>query len=513
MAKVCTRITEWIEEKVSKPIERWVERTERKCKKRKWYDPRRWLCWLVTTLVKVIRWIVVTVVTAVVKIVCHFITDLLSIIWNLIRFIALLFLSLFRWSKCTLLEAIGALANALIGVLTLIGDVIIRPIVDRVQTYRLRKWVKREIAQTYWQQPDIIPLLNEKFSVDHGVFGFRNTCTVYTMYVDSQTKVPERFGDVPNLYALHQDGRIDLFKLVGFDRDCRLTKKSRWYHPRHQAAKSPFALDGGTVQQKPPELSREELQEYIDSEGTKGPHFRIYAVSPSNLDTKTDAAEEKGRQVGLRFDFKHEYKEVIDPQFINYNKSPINPVEVDCATKNKGQTDYLICELRRRSKSDFECCHYRQENQVIGGSLGEARTDLCSPIAVAIFGFTDKTTRGLTNNLIGTRYCEEGRNLSASITSGVSFIDDIPDEIRKYVLIHELGHYFGLCHVDGFDRIMVSGKEGQGDLFTWKTIPNSFIHGGPRFIYAEAQRVWRFILTNFPLSCLLGAVGIPPVVT
>ncbi len=58
MAKVCTQITEWIEEKVSRPVTEWVEERERKCKKLKWYDPRRWLCWVVTNFVKVVRWIV-----------------------------------------------------------------------------------------------------------------------------------------------------------------------------------------------------------------------------------------------------------------------------------------------------------------------------------------------------------------------------------------------------------------------------------------------------------------------
>lgn len=91
---VCTKVTGWIRQNISKPIEDWEERTEKKCKKLKWYDPRRWLCWLVTTLVKVLRWIIVTVVTAVITIVCHLVADLLSIIWNGLKFLGNLFLAL-----------------------------------------------------------------------------------------------------------------------------------------------------------------------------------------------------------------------------------------------------------------------------------------------------------------------------------------------------------------------------------------------------------------------------------
>jgi len=61
MAIECVEIQEWIEDEISKPFEEWEERQERKCKKRKWYDPRGWFCWLETYFVKVTRWVVVKV--------------------------------------------------------------------------------------------------------------------------------------------------------------------------------------------------------------------------------------------------------------------------------------------------------------------------------------------------------------------------------------------------------------------------------------------------------------------
>ncbi len=524
MAMVCTNITEWIETNVSKPVEEWEEDQEKKCKKHHWYDPRSWFCWFITILVKVIRWVVVTVVTAVVTIVCHLISDLLGIIWDLLKFLGNLLKALFTWDKCTLQEALANLGDSIVRAVELTGDVIIRPITDRIQTYRLRQYVGHQIDQPYWQQPEVVTALKNAFNVDAGVFGYRVTCTVYRMYVDSQTKT-DRFGDVPNLYALHNAGLINLYQLAGFDRYCAIFDiKKGWYHPRPQTATFPFLAGGGGIgEPTPPELTKDELTEYINSAGQKGPHFRIYAISPGNLDTRIDAAKEKGRQLGLVIDFKREDKEVTDHQFINYNFSPINvnlPTDenqIDCSTKNKGQIDYLICELGRRPKSDFKCCNYAQQPQMIQGSLEGALADLCSPAAVAVFGFTNKTSRGLTSNLIGTTTCAKVSgdidvNLDADRASGVSFIDDVPDEIRKYVLIHELGHYFGLCHVDGFDRIMVSGAEGQGDWFTGRAIPNVFWHGGPRFIYTEAKRVWDFILANFPLSCFIHVEDRPPVI-
>lgn len=119
-----------------------------------------------------------------------------------------------------------------------------------------------------------------------------------------------------------------------------------------------------------------------------------------------------------------------------------------------------------------------------------------------VFGFTDRIKRGQATNLFGTTACAKN-NLADGDTSGVSFVDDIPDELRKYVLVHELGHYYGLCHVDGFDRIMVSGNKAQGDKWTWGAVPNTLIHGGPRFTHAEAKQAWDFILDNFPEGCFV----------
>ena len=205
MARVCTQVTEWIQQQVSKPIEDWVERTEEKCKKRKWYDPRRWLCWLVTTLVSVIRWVVVTVVTAVVTVVCRLVSDLLSLIWDLLQFIGNLILALVTWDKCRLKAAISNLADAFEEAFAMLGDVLIRPIVDRVQTNRLRKFVEEQIDDKYGALSEQSEAIKAKLNVRSGVFGYRLTMTVHRMFLDSETKTPTS-GDLPNLIYLHENG-------------------------------------------------------------------------------------------------------------------------------------------------------------------------------------------------------------------------------------------------------------------------------------------------------------------
>jgi hypothetical protein len=74
MAKVCARYKKWIEEKIEKPIDEWVEKHNEKCKKHHWYDPRSWFCWIETFFVEVFRWVVVWVGKWATYLVCQVVT-------------------------------------------------------------------------------------------------------------------------------------------------------------------------------------------------------------------------------------------------------------------------------------------------------------------------------------------------------------------------------------------------------------------------------------------------------
>ena len=78
MAQSCRDYKKWVEEKVEKQVDDWVEKQEEKCKKRKWYDPRGWFCWIVTTFVRVVRWVVITVGKWVTYVVCEIVTFTLN---------------------------------------------------------------------------------------------------------------------------------------------------------------------------------------------------------------------------------------------------------------------------------------------------------------------------------------------------------------------------------------------------------------------------------------------------
>ena len=82
MAKICKEYKKLVEEKIEKPIDEWVEKKEKKCKKKKckWWCAccNKWFCWFVTFLVKVSRWVVVTITKWVTYVVCEVVSGILN---------------------------------------------------------------------------------------------------------------------------------------------------------------------------------------------------------------------------------------------------------------------------------------------------------------------------------------------------------------------------------------------------------------------------------------------------
>jgi hypothetical protein len=86
---------------------------------------------------------------------------------------------------------------------------------------------------------------------------------------------------------------------------------------------------------------------------------------------------------------------------------------------------------------------------------------------------------------------------STNPVSGLEYRDAWPDYVFRYVLVHEIGHYFGLDHPGhtGANHIMWS-LASRIPAVSWETVGEAFLSAEPRFIDDDACTVWRWILTN-----------------
>lgn len=488
MAIECVEIQEWIEEEISKPVEEWVEKTEKKCKKRKWYDPRRWLCWLVTTLVKVVRWVVVKVGKWVVRTVCKVVSAVLGLIRDVLTGLWNVIVGVFTLDWRRILDGLIQILSGLIDSLaTLIRVVLLGDTLDYIiEEYRrgkLRDYVRELLEAKY--SGEELENIKDALGVDHGAFGYRIPVRAVRAFLDSERPSPDERG-VPNLVVLHERGEINLRELCGF-----AFTEGFWNRKRYKTLKKGPHVTGGGLGEVDNPIYESELDTYLSSRGAQGPKFIVLCMRDGVLKTKLRAAGLKARELGLAPQWIEESKngetrEVTLPEHIEHRGFDTN-------IGSSSLVGFLIDVIGRREK-------VRDASGTIIDEA-DALRDLCTPVAVGVFRYTD--------NLRGIAACLKGSSCQATHdASGATFIDNKPDIVWKYVPIHELGHYFGLCHVDGLERIMYSPRKNS--WIGWWTLPKLlYTKGEPSFTLNEAKQTWDYIVDHFPARCLGGNADSP----
>lgn len=470
MAVQCVEVQEWIEEEITKPVEEWVEETEKKCKNYPWYDPRGWVCWLVTIFVKVVIWVVEKVGKWVVRTVCTLINAAITLITGVLSGLWDVIVGIFTLDWRRILDGLMGIGLAVVDAVLTFGRVIflldtLAYIIDEYERGELRDHVRGLLEGKY--SGEQLKAIKGALRVDHGAFGFRLSAKAIRTFIDSETPSPRNPG-IPNLIALHEAGAINLRELCGFE-----FPQGFWNRKRYKTLKKGITVSGGGGGEFDNPISADELDTYISSRGADGPKFIVLCMRDSVLETKLEAARLKGREIGLMLKWSQENKEVIKAEHI------VHP-GFDTTIASSSEVSFL---------------------KEIGGRIGKAAdpagatNDLCQPLAAGVFRYTD-TLRGLAACLAGSSQCQ-----AAHDASGVTFIDNHPDIVWKYVPIHELGHFFGLCHVDGLDRIMYSSK--QNSWFAWTTLPNLLLlYGEPTFTLDEGKQAWDYIVANYSPDCL-----------
>lgn len=469
MAIECVEVQEWIEEEVSGPVEEWVQNTEKKCKELPWWNPLGWLCWLVTFFVKVTIWVVEQVAKWVTRTVCkvvgaviEFVVGVLVGLWNVVAGIFTL-----DWQR--IVDGLILIATSVIDpVMTVLRvatglDTLVY-VWDEYSRGQLRDHVRGLLEAKY--QGETLTELKYMLRVDHGAFGFRTGMLAIRTFLDSETPSPDE-PEVPNLVVLHERGDIDLNELCGFEpNDDYFNRK------RYKTVKIGLVVAGGGGGEFDNPISQDELDIYLSSRGAEGPPFIVLCMRDAALQAKLRTAELKGRELGLIPSWTEERLEVTLPGHIIHDGR-------DTGRASESLRGFLLDPVGRANAQVDEVA---------------AREELCTPVAIGIFGYTDRL-RGLSACLKGSS-CQFVHD-----ASGVTFIDNMPDFAWKYVVIHELGHYFGLCHVDGLDRVMFSGKDNS--WFSWAAILNLLLlHGEPGFTLDEAKQAWDYIVEHFTAECL-----------
>jgi hypothetical protein len=556
----CEEFKQYFEEKITKPVEKWIEKQEERCKKLPWWNPIRWFCEIVSIVVKVVEWVVETVVKWVITIVCQLVTWVVGIIvkfvmrvvaW-LVTFVVCLFsdpgaaLKSFRDLWGIVLDTVGEvfdLVDVLLGDVSGILDDFERLIDSVANTLgwlgvilgilkglvqMLREWVDiirsfvgsiREILIGILSLNlcgIIRGLVNIGTTVGRGLLasgfalffgplaiwvraagyvvgGVRDSVNRRRMGDAIREAVDEAFGagseraeralekvgtdglaftaDARRLFVgshgrlslreLHRAGAIDLYQLAGYMSDC-----------------------GGLINEPEGEVvyagtdlrvTYADLGVYLD-EGPEGiPEFRAYGITRKRFRSHLEIARRKASALGIRLFFPT----IGELEATSTQHVPLNVHEDD------PPGDPVQQDLFR-----------------VMGRTGTGADDLSVLPSIAHFHYVRKDDSELFG--LTSWFRPDARDVRAS---GVTYRNRSPDWGFRWVLVHEMGHYWGLNHGtsdDGdrsMDEIMFAPSDGKP--FSASMVFEYLILGGePRFTIDDVREAWDWITTDAADSLL-----------
>jgi hypothetical protein len=464
MTLVCREIEEHIEETVWEPVEEWVERREERCRQRscrRWcLCCNKWFCWIETFLVKVVTWVAKTVTKFSVRTVCETVAVVLGAAWGMLSgFVRAVYnLGAILWNLITLdwnglrnawrrfVAAITDFGTALadlikVAVRLRTGGFIAGFIREEVNENRLKAHVRRRLDDKFADDAATREAIKARINLNSGPFGLDFPAESLRAFVDSRILDSDR---QPFLFRLHQDGDINIYELAGFDQSAALDR------PRTVAKK----VTGEA-------LTRQDVDRYLETQGLE-PHFLIFAVTGSAEREKLNVAADRSRQIGLKLRWTKDTIEVRGTE-------QIEPAQNQLAA-------FLMNPVGRSPEGD----------------------DACTLASVAVF-----TTAPDSNGRRPFGFATW--KTPTSPVSGVVHRDRLPSAFFKYVMTHEIGHYFSLQHEghDGLDKIMYSPVENS--WWSWNLILEFLWWSGePRFTLDDGKRTWDFLIDELT-DCLIGA--------
>lgn len=538
--QVCEEVRQRIEEQVSQPVENWVSQQERRCRELPWWNPLRWFCEIVMVVVKVVTWVVVTVVKWVVYLVCRIVTEIVTIVvgfvlkvlkW-LVSFVVCIFtdplaaLASFRDLWMAVVELVDDVVNFVITLLDAVKGILadVSDLLGAIATYlgpigalifgflkRIVDWighvvdivsnlldgfrtliigilslnpckmlagitgigvgVGRLVIDVVRLIPSVVTGPRETF--DHAALEGIVSAALQTRFGSDDARLQrsvERcgIGSVPmgvpfsadprryflssrsktvDLAALHRNHTIDLFELAGYLSGCRAALN--W--PRAEVVYAGSAVP----------VTYADISAFLDEGADAAPAFRVYPMSRQLFTRYLEVARRKALQLGVRLYW-----------------TPFGDVEITRAN-----------QLPQVSTDP----PYSEEFAAFGRSgTGD---DLSKLPSLALFWYDDKSLTGLTSWFRPPSVGTTAGRPAYSHKSGVSYRDRQPEWLFQWVLVHEMGHYWGLDHAghNGYEFVMYSPRESTSSV-TWNTAGEYLaMSGEPRFTLDDARTTWAWI--------------------
>ena len=543
--EACEQINTWVEEQVSQPVESWVSQLERQCREQscKWWCAccNKWLCWVVSVVVRIITWVLITVGKWIAHLVCKIVTTIIGII---VEFVLKVIHRLITIVVCLLTDPpqalkniwdlwndiVDAVGNVFDLVQSLLDDVIgilndVRRLVDGLgRSFCIFGDVVCAIAAAIFGfisgiiawAADIVDWVRDVVDgVKDLVTGVLtlNWCKIQGALrignifrvITSITRIPAGwfYSGPAGLVSQATLERIISDALeTAFDGNAERLERSK---TRVRLGGSPIGVPIRIAPWRIAIRSSEFLRGLV-GEGVINLHAIagrvsdcdgkfIYAqfagevvytgtsttVSQSDLDTFLAEGQEAVPSFTvypITTDLFRRYLDVARRKAFDIG---LNITWTKIAETVVGEGQFV--PLQSDTADDTV-------QQLLLTNLGRPSTEenLSEVPAVAHFGYRDTSLHGLTSWF---------RPPIDGSPTGVTFRTRFPEVAIRFVPIHEVGHYFGLDHKGHSSPKYVMWSPKESGIVWGKTIAEyGFLTGEPVFSEDDARVVWKWITTT-----------------
>jgi hypothetical protein len=354
------------------------------------------------------------------------------------------------------------------------GGYFVSGIVDNFSRESLRVFVARLLATRLAGAPELPDILN-RLNIASGIWGLKFNANNHVMMFDTGTK-----GVAARIRAMHADSTLDLFALAN------LLSFNSFSFNRPRTLVRVIGL-GGSPSLLP--VNRWQISKFLAGEDIR---LQIFSISPAALNDCLKVAKKKFKKMGVALQWNDEFGiptlgrmttlEVTAPGEYRIN---IFPSEVQGAFfQSSGIKPATAEECPAEALAAFHYVRDSEGKEIFGNTCGRDIVEGPAAARCVTPGRTDSCCITVNRQIVP----------SGTQGSGVIYRDIFPPYFSRYILAHELGHYFGLCHFghDGVQNIMFS-TAGGSSILDWG-LWQYYLHSEPEFTFADATNVWRFIV-------------------
>ena len=390
--------------------------------------------------------------------------------------------SIFRLDLPGFLKHLGSfIINIVNGIIKSVRFVALGYVVGGIVRYfkrsELIRFVDRLLARRF--EGESLSIARDRIGLGGGQkFGLR---------VEAEHRLCTLDSDDVELWRMHRDGTIDLYALAGL-LSFNSFQLFRAAHPD-----STVRLVGPDGEDSFQPVGRSVVSRHIETEGQSW-RLRVYPMSKGRVAERLGVTKRLFEDLGIILNwndgtryatFSSYARQPVTEQEYNFNYSNLMQL-LSTPEYNRDRTNCSVLSLAAFTSSNF--------GQAVGKSIDECLGS--PPLTDQASCDTELGFQRERNDLC----CME---IQACGRSGTIYRDLFPKQVFQYVLPHEIGHFFGLCHCghDGPQNIMF--RPDLLDFWDWGIL-SFYWEEEPHFSLDDAKNSWLFIVDELG-PCLNGS--------